>query len=221
MKRLIESGFTVTLLLAAACSSSQAGRKADSGGSWGGGGIAGGGTTGGAGGTAMGGGLGGAAWLTPPAVPAALAVPAGATIKAHTHAVGAQIYTCTASAAGADAGATTYAWTLKAPDAKLYDADGNQVGTHGAGPNWTSSDGSVAIGAKVAGVDAPAAGAIQWLLLRVSSNSGAGVFSDVTFVQRLNTVGGAAPATGCDSTTAGTDTSVGYSADYYFYVGGV
>jgi hypothetical protein len=148
-------------------------------------------------------------------------VPAGATVKARTHAVGAQIYTCTASAAAGDAGATTYAWTFKAPDAKLFDADGVQVGTHGAGPHWTSNDGSVVNGTKVAGVDAPAAGAIQWLLLGVTSTSGAGVFSDVTFVQRLNTVGGAAPATGCDSTTAGTDTSSGYSADYYFYVGGV
>jgi hypothetical protein len=179
------------------------------------------GAAGGSGGTVAAGGLGGAAWLTPPTIPAALAVPAGATIKARTHAVGAQIYTCTASAGDADAGATTYAWVLKAPDAKLFDADGVQVGTHGAGPNWTSSDGSVAIGMKVAGVDAPAAGSIQWLLLRVSSTSGAGVFSDATFVQRLNTAGGVAPATGCDATSAGTDTPVGYSADYYFYVGGV
>ena len=68
--------------------------------------------------------------------------------------------------------------------------------------------------------DAPAAGAITWLLLSVSSTSGAGVFSDVTFVQRLNTAGGVAPATGCDAAAAGTDTPVGYSADYYFYVGG-
>ena len=29
-----------------------------------------------------------------------------------------------------------------------------------------------------------------------------------------------APAAGCDATTVGTDTSSGYSADYYFYSGG-
>jgi len=216
MKRFIESGFVVTLLFAAACSSRQSGSAGDQ---PGGRGDDGAGAAGGAGGTVTAGGLGGAAWLTPPALPPALAVPAGAMIEAHTHAVGSQIYTCTAGG-DADAGATTYAWTLKAPDARLYDADGAQVGTHGAGPSWTSGDGSVANGVKVAQVDAPAAGAIPWLLLRVSSTSGAGVFSDVTFVQRLNTVGGVAPATGCDSTTAATDTPVGYSGDYYFYVGG-
>jgi hypothetical protein len=197
-----------------------------------GGGAAGDGSygAGGAGGTAAttgGSGVAGTTWLTPPAFPPALAPPAGATVKLHAHAVGAQIYTCTASGApstdggaGADAGATTYAWVLKAPDAKLYDASGTQVGTHGAGPSWTWRDGSVANGAKVAEVPAPTADAISWLLLRVTSTTGAGMLSDATYVQRLNTAGGRAPATGCDASTVGTDTAAGYSADYYFYSGG-
>ena len=90
-----------------------------------------------------------------------------------------------------------------------------QVGTHGAGPNWTSTvDGSVVNGAKIAQENAPLSGAIPWLLLKAASTTGTGVFSDVTYVQRLATVGGVAPAGGCDATTAGTDTRVGYSADY-------
>jgi len=200
------------------------------GGGWAG--ASGGGTSGagagggsGAGGTTGAGGVAGTTWLTPPPFPPALAPPAGAAVKLHAHAVGAQIYTCTASAAangdgGADAGATTYAWVLKAPDAKLYDSSDTQVGTHGAGPSWTWRDGSVANGAKVAELNAPVADAISWLLLRVTSTSGAGVLSDATYVQRLNTAGGRAPATGCDATTVGTDTRSGYSADYYFYSGG-
>ena len=140
-----------------------------------------------------------------------------------------QIYTCTpsggaggAAGSGADAGAITYSWVLKGPDAKLYDASGAQVGTHGIGPEWTSSDGSVVNGTKVEQVNAPAAtpAAIPWLLLRASSTTGTGVFSNVTYVQRLNTTGGVAPATGCDASTSGTDTSVAYTADYYFYTGG-
>jgi hypothetical protein len=173
------------------------------------------------------GGVAGTTWLMPPPFPPALAPPAGATVKLHAHAVGAQIYTCTASGAtsadggaGADAGATTYAWVLKAPDATLYDSSGTQVGTHGAGPSWTWRDGSVANGAKVAELNAPTADAIAWLLLRVTSTSGAGVLSDATYVQRLNTAGGRAPATGCDATTVGTDTRADYAADYYFYSGG-
>jgi len=181
----------------------------------------------GTGGSTGGGGVAGTTWLTPPAFPPALATPAGATVKLHGHAVGAQIYTCTASAAsnadggaGGGAGTTTYAWVLKAPDAKLYDSSDTQVGTHGAGPSWTWRDGSVANGAKVAELNAPVSDAISWLLLRVTSTSGTGVLSDATYVQRLNTAGGRAPATGCDATTVGTDARSGYSADYYFYSGG-
>jgi hypothetical protein len=167
---------------------------------------------------------GGDAWLRPPQVPPALNLPPGAVVKVHDHGEGAQIYTCAASGtvdAGGAAGGATYAWTLKAPDAKLFDRTGVQVGTHGAGPNWTSTvDGSVVNGAKIAQADAPDATAIPWLLLRAASTSGAGVFSDITYVQRVNTVGGKAPASGCDATTVGTETRVDYSAEYFFYTGG-
>ena len=175
---------------------------------------------GGGGGATDGGGVAGTDWLTPPPVPPALEPPAGATVKLHAHAVGAQIYTCAATSGGADAGAPTYAWVLRAPDAKLYDASGTQVGTHGAGPSWTWRDGSVANGLKVVELAAPTTDAISWLLLRVTSTSGAGALSDATYVQRLATVGGKAPSTGCDATTVGSETRAGYSADYYFYTGG-
>jgi hypothetical protein len=163
---------------------------------------------------------GGAAWLALPTVPPILAVPAGAVLKLHDRGVGAQIYTCTASAGG-DGGATTFAWVFKAPDAKLLDASGVQVGTHGAGPHWTSTvDGSTVNGTKATQANALLSTAIPWLLLRTASTSGTGVFSDVTYIQRVNTVGGKAPDGGCDAGTAGSETSVGYSADYYFYTGG-
>ena len=176
--------------------------------------------TGGAAGSAGGGGAGGAGGA--PAVPPALAVPAGATLAIHDHGVGSQIYTCTASGgadAGADAGAVSYAWVFKAPDAKLYDASGTQVGTHGMGPEWTSTDGSVVNG-KTAQSSTQDTTAIPWLLLRATSTSGTGVFTNVTYVQRVNTVGGLAPATGCDAGSVNTQMSVAYSADYYFYTGG-
>ncbi|HLK88770.1 MAG TPA: DUF3455 domain-containing protein [Polyangia bacterium] len=152
-------------------------------------------------------------WLTPPAVPAALAVPPGATLKLHARGVGTQIYVCTA---GAAAGA---AWVLKAPDAKLYDARGAEIGTHGAGPTWTASDGSAAVAKKVADAPAAAPDAVPWLLLRVSANRGAGTFDDVRYVQRLGTAGGKAPPVGCDAGAVGAAASVPYTADYYFYSG--
>ena len=176
----------------------------------------------------------GTAWLTPPAnLPTAIAVPTGATLKLHDHAIGAQVYTCTASAAGGaggaagtggagGSGATTYSWVLKQPDALLYDSSFAQVGTHGAGPNWTSTvDASVVIAARTGTTPSTVTGAIPWLLLQTSSTTGTGVFSDITFVQRLNTAGGPAPASGCDATTATTETRISYSADYYFFTGGI
>ncbi len=186
------------------------------------GGVAGAGGAGG--GVAGAGGSSGGAGGTTPVVPA-LVPPLGATLSVQYHGVGTQIYTCTASGggdAGADAGAVTYSWVFKAPSAKLYDWTNTttQVGTHGAGPEWTSSDGSVVNGVKAQQVNSSATGAIPWLLLRASSTTGTGVFKDVTYVQRLNTSGGVAPATGCGSSTSGMDTSVDYTADYLFYKGG-
>jgi hypothetical protein len=91
------------------------------------GGVAGlGGAMGGAGGGSGGAG-GAAAWLAPPDVPPALAVPLGATLAIHDRGTGVQIYTCTPSGgtdAGADAGAVTYAWVFKAPSAMLLDSAG-------------------------------------------------------------------------------------------------
>jgi hypothetical protein len=152
--------------------------------------------------------------LQPPAsLPAALRAPAGAKPIAKFHATGAQIYKCVA----ADNKLT---WTLQRPDATLHDASGAAAGTHGAGPTWTAKDGSAIVGAKVEQAPAPAPGAVPWLLLRATSTSGAGLFSAVTFVQRVDTQGGAPPASGCDAAHAGAETRANYSADYYFYAGG-
>jgi hypothetical protein len=166
---------------------------------------------------------GAATWLSAPSgVPAAIAAPAGTTLAIHDKGIGSQIYTCTAGAGGAGGGGgggtATYTWVLLKPDAILYDATYTNVGTHGMGPEWTSTDGSIVNGTKVAGsggntIDIPQ------LLLKASSTTGTGVFTNVTYIQRLNTAGGQAPASTCNSGTVGTMTSVLYSADYYFYTG--
>jgi hypothetical protein len=148
-----------------------------------------------------------------PDVPAAIRVPAGAKLIEMLHATGAQVYGCAATDG-------KYGWTLRRPDATLADAKGGEAGKHGAGPSWTAKDGSAVTGAKVAQADAPGGAAIPWLLLRATSTSGKGRFSPVSFVQRLATKGGKAPATGCDAAHDGKELRVDYSADYYFYAGG-
>lgn len=148
-----------------------------------------------------------------PDAPAAIRVPAGAKLVAHLHGAGDQIYKCTASG-------TAYSWALQRPDAKLKETSGADAGTHGAGPSWTAKDGSTVTAKKVAQADAPAADAVAWLLLQATSTAGKGRFSNVTYIQRLATKGGKAPAAGCDASHSGAETRASYSAEYYFYAGG-
>jgi uncharacterized protein (TIGR03118 family) len=61
----------------------------------------------------------------------------------------------------------------------------------------------------------PDSTAIQWLLLHTVSDEGAGVFSGVKFVQRVNTVGGVAPSTA--GAFIGEERQIPYTADYFFY----
>jgi hypothetical protein len=147
----------------------------------------------------------------PPAVPESLKVPAGEQLLLQGHATGAQIYSCQAS------GGAAPAWTLKAPDAELRDDKGTVIIRHFAGPTWRHQDGSEVTGKAVAHADAPGGTSVPWLLLTATGHSGAGILSRVTSVQRLNTQGGQAPATGCDATKIGTEVRSPYSADYYFY----
>jgi hypothetical protein len=124
---------------------------------------------------------------------------------------GVQIYTCKAKAADAAA----FAWTLKEPEAELFDATGARFGRHYGGPTWESADGSRVVGEAVQ--SSPVQGAVPWLLLRAKSHEGAGALASVTFIQRVDTAGGVAPSEGCDAAHAGAETRVEYSANYAFY----
>jgi hypothetical protein len=144
----------------------------------------------------------------PPHVPPALAVPAGNKLAFSYDAIGVQIYGC-------DATATGYGWVFRAPEANLYGHKGKPAGTHYAGPTWQAKDGSTVVAAKVA--EYPADPAIPWLLLGATSHAGHGRMTDVTFIHRLETAGGKAPANGCDATHVGETLRVDYTATYYFY----
>jgi hypothetical protein len=41
--------------------------------------------------------------------------------------------------------------------------------------------------------------------------------AEVTYIQRLNTAGGLAPASGCDASHIGATANVAYNAQYAFY----
>jgi len=111
----------------------------------------------------------------------------------------------------------TFEWTLKEPQAKLSSADGREIGSHSAGPSWQLADGSKAVKKKLlATVPALASDAVPWLLVELES-SGKGALAGTQYVQRVDTVGGAAPASGCDAAHAGATHDVDYRATYVFY----
>ncbi len=143
-------------------------------------------------------------------VPPPLQPPANEKLLLQVHAKGDQVYTCKSDAA-------QFTWTLKAPDAQLFDKDGKPFGKHFAGPSWEASDGSRVTGKAVANAPSPDADSIPWLLIKIISHDGNGVLSPATSIQRLNTKGGKAPASGCDASHVGQEVRVPYSADYLFY----
>jgi hypothetical protein len=144
-------------------------------------------------------------------VPKQIQPPVKEQLLLQLHAKGDQVYTCKSDAA-------QFTWTLKAPDAQLFDKDGKLFGKHFAGPSWEASDGSRVTGKAVANAPSPDADSIPWLLVNIVSHDGSSVLSSVTTIQRLNTKGGKAPTSGCDASHVGQEVRVPYSADYLCYV---
>ena len=167
--------------------------------------------------------------VTPPPVPANLEVPAGYRAFLMASAEGTQNYICMPTTTGV-------AWTFLGPQATLFDARQQQVLTHFLSPNpaengtaraaWrhskdTSTVWAVAI-ANSLDEHYVAPGAIPWLLLRVVGAEYGPQFGDrmisTTFIQRVNTAGGSAPAAGCSAPgDVGTRAMVPYTTDYVFY----
>ena len=148
----------------------------------------------------------------PANVPASLAPNLGTDLAFAMNAQGVQRYACVQSTTG-------YAWTFVAPAADLFTDDDPRFAIHHfAGPTWLASDSSSVLAAKAAGATVDAT-AIPWLLLNVVSHGGAddGRMSDIVQIQRLQTTGGLAPATGCDANHVGMQQDVLYTARYFFY----
>src|SRR5918993_4559934 len=148
-----------------------------------------------------------------PAVPSDIAVPEGHKAYLVTHADGVQIYDCLSVAGG-------YAWRLAAPRATLADEHGRTIGSHYGGPTWEARDGSKVV-AKRDGFKNVDPTAIDWLRL-VADSTSAGAegnrLEGTTYIQRINTVGGLAPAAAdCTADTAGERREVPYTADYVFF----
>jgi hypothetical protein len=146
-----------------------------------------------------------------PKIPDKLKVPEGNVLLFKTEAKGVQIYVSKEENG-------ELIWKFKAPLADLYQ-DGKKVGYHYAGPSWEGLDGSkiqIDKSAKPTPVDAPnPKTAVPWLRIKVQSAENKGKFGPVTYVLRVNTEGGVAPAQ--KPRRVGTEIGVPYKATYIFF----
>jgi len=148
-----------------------------------------------------------------PVVPANLAVPSSQVLSREARAAGVQIYECSMRREDPK----RPEWVFKAPEAELFSRTGEKIGKHYGGPTWESNDGSTVVGEVKARHDAPDPDAIPWLLLSAKSTTGVGVFARTQSIQRIDTVGGKAPVSGCTEAQVGATVRVDYKATYYFY----
>jgi uncharacterized protein DUF3455 len=118
--------------------------------------------------------------------------------------IGKQVYTC----------GTDGKYALREPVAVLVNLRSGDAGIHGKGPFWAGFDGSRVDGSAPVSVPSPAGPSnIAWLKVVGTPVANApGMFGAVAFIQRIDTKGGAAPAT-CTTPTV----SVDYSTNYVFW----
>src|SRR5204862_250738 len=164
---------------------------------------------------------------TAPPVPEDLRVPEGNRVFLVMHAKGTQNYICLPRTSAPGLG-----WTLTGPQATLFDDELGQQLTHFLRVNpvdgvaratWQHSKDSSAVWALADRTSTDpayvATGAIAWLRLRVVGAQpgplGGDRMTQTTYIQRVDTVGGSAPAGDCPS--IGARTFVPYGADYVFY----
>ena len=133
-------------------------------------------------------------------VPAIVSVPEnlpnGNTRVTTYYAVGVQKYKARIKA-GSDP--VSYEWVFVAPQADLYDITNTKVGTHGAGPFWSTSPLDSIFGQQFSPArtaPSPDPESIDWLLLMPKvGTTPTGIFADVDYIQRIATKGGKAPLT--------------------------
>ena len=148
-------------------------------------------------------------------LPQTVQVPAGHAVAMYTTASGDITYQCQVKKNMAG----QFEWVFVGPDAGLNDRSGKRVGKYYGPPaTWESLDGSKVGGAQVA-VAAAGTGRIPLQLVKANAAMGMGAMQGVSYIQRVNTQGGVAPASPCDAATLDQKQRVRYSADYVFWRG--
>ena len=145
-------------------------------------------------------------------LPEAIRAPAGTMQKMVAVGSGELTYECREKKDMAGA----FEWALVGPVATLKTKSGEVVGKYYAGPTWESVDGSKVTGKQLA-VAPSAPGNIPMQLVKADPAIGMGAMQGISHIQRLQTVGGVAPADACMMANKGERKQVAYQADYVFY----
>lgn len=146
-------------------------------------------------------------------LPAAVQVPAGHKVAMETVGVGQITYECRAKKDMAG----QFEWVFAGPDAKLMSRNGQQVGRYYGPPaTWESLDGSKLTATQLA-VSPAMAGSIPLQLVKANPAMGMGAMQGVSYIQRVATQGGVAPAMACGAGNLGSQQIVNYQADYIFW----
>ena len=171
--------------------------------------------------------------ISPPIVPDGLGVEEGNEVFLLGRGVGTQNYVCAPCDPTKANCPLGVAFTLFTPQATLFNDQGEQLITHFSSPNpveggtvrvtWQDSRDTSSVWAKLVKAVMVRDDSIAWVLLNVKdTGTQAGPTGDrmtkTTFIQRVNTVGGLAPAGEClSSADLGHQAFVPYRADYFFY----
>ena len=146
-------------------------------------------------------------------LPATMQVPAGHRVGLETRAAGDITYQCRVKKDMAG----QYEWAFAGPDAGLKDRSGQRVGKYYGPPaTWESNDGSKVTGTQVA-VAPNGTANIPLQLVKANPAMGQGMMQGVSYIQRVNTLGGIAPKATCSSENVGQNLIVSYTADYIFW----
>lgn len=146
-------------------------------------------------------------------LPASVKVPVGNRAVMETVGTGTITYECRMKKDTTD----QFEWVFVGPDAKLLDRSGQPVGKYFGPPaTWESADGSKVTGAQLA-VSPNGAGNIPLQLVKANPATGMGSMQEVSFIQRVATKGGTAPALTCNQAATGQKQIVNYQADYIFW----
>ena len=146
-------------------------------------------------------------------LPALIQVATGNTLVLETRAEGQITYECSKEKDPL----TTYKWTMTGPKADLRNTKGEKIGDYSGPPaRWSHKDGSFITGSQVA-VSPNGSKNIPLQLVKADVAGGQGALTGVSYVQRVNTQGGVAPAKKRSADNDGVKAEVSSRAESRFW----